>query len=178
MSSLVQSKNAINRFYSKYAAYINPFLKFILALLVFFIIDVKMGYMDTKMNNLQEDWARKLHMEGELKKLVFADAGESEILRRDIAEKYVTELCGKGAAWLTNKASTSEFSIGDDGDIRFTFRLWEEEGKEPICCTLSLFTILSYTSCGLFDVIYDMVFGGVPSASNEIEIAKEPQLPR
>lgn len=46
MSSLVQSKNAINRFYSKYAAYINPFLKFILALLVFFIIDVKMGYMD------------------------------------------------------------------------------------------------------------------------------------
>lgn len=46
MSGLVQSKNAINKFYSKYAAYINPFLKFILALLVFFIIDVKMGYMD------------------------------------------------------------------------------------------------------------------------------------
>lgn len=136
------------------------------------------GLMDTKMNNLQEDWARKLHMEGELKKLVFADAGESEILRRDIAEKYVTELCGKGAAWLTNKASTSEFSIGEDGDIRFTFRLWEEEGKKPICCTLSLFKILSYTSCGLFGVIYDMVFGGVPSASNEIEIAKEPQLTR
>lgn len=45
MSGLVQSKNAINRFYSKYAAYINPFLKFILALLVFFVIDVKLGYM-------------------------------------------------------------------------------------------------------------------------------------
>ena len=90
----------------------------------------------------------------------------------------MTELCGKGAAWLTNKASTSEFSIGEDGDIRFTFRLWEEEGKEPICCTLSLFKILSYTSCGLFGVIYDMVFGEVPVAPSAIQIASEPQLPR
>lgn len=144
--------------------------------------------MDTKMNNLQEDWAQKLHMEGELKKLVFADAGETEILRRDIAEKYVTELCGKGAAWiadkayagadwLTDKALTSEFGMGADGDILFSFRLWEEEGKKPIYCTISLFEILNNMSCGLFGVIYDMVFGGVPSASNEIEIAKEPQLP-
>lgn len=46
MSGLVQSKNAINKLYSKYAVYINPLLKFMLAMIVFFIIEFKMGYSD------------------------------------------------------------------------------------------------------------------------------------
>lgn len=46
MSSFVQIKNAMNKMYTQYAAYINPLLKFILALIVFFIINVKMGYME------------------------------------------------------------------------------------------------------------------------------------
>lgn len=50
MSGLVYTKNAMNKVYAKYAAYINPLLKFILALLTFFIINVKIGYMD-KINN-------------------------------------------------------------------------------------------------------------------------------
>ena len=46
MSGIVQAKNAINKIYSKYAGYINPCLKFILALLVFFVINNRMGYME------------------------------------------------------------------------------------------------------------------------------------
>lgn len=46
MSSLVQIKNAINKIYTQYAAYINPLLKFILALIVFFVINAKMGYSE------------------------------------------------------------------------------------------------------------------------------------
>jgi len=50
MSGLVDLKNEINKIYSKYAVYINPTLKFVLALMVFFIINTKMGYMD-KLNS-------------------------------------------------------------------------------------------------------------------------------
>lgn len=46
MSSIVQVKNAMNKVYSQYAVYINPLLKFVLALLVFFIINAKLGYME------------------------------------------------------------------------------------------------------------------------------------
>jgi len=46
MSGLVQTKNAINKIYSQYAVYINPLLKLILALIVFFVINTKMGYME------------------------------------------------------------------------------------------------------------------------------------
>lgn len=46
MSSIIQLKNTINKIYSQFAVYINPLLKFILALIVFFVINSKMGYME------------------------------------------------------------------------------------------------------------------------------------
>ena len=46
MSSIVRAKNIINKIYSQYAVYINPLLKFILALIVFAVINSKMGYME------------------------------------------------------------------------------------------------------------------------------------
>jgi len=46
MSSIIQLKNSLNKIYSQFAVYINPLLKFILALIVFFIINSKMGYME------------------------------------------------------------------------------------------------------------------------------------
>jgi len=45
MSSLVQFKIAISKIYSKYAVYINPVLKFLLALILLSLINLKMGYM-------------------------------------------------------------------------------------------------------------------------------------
>lgn len=50
MSSLTRTKNAWKKIYSKYAAYINPVLKFLLALIVFITINAKMGYC-TKINS-------------------------------------------------------------------------------------------------------------------------------
>lgn len=45
MSSFVQLKKQIKKIYSKYAIYINPFLKFLLALIVLMVVNGKMGYM-------------------------------------------------------------------------------------------------------------------------------------
>ena len=46
MSNLSRTKNVWKKLYSKYAAYINPLLKFLLALFVFLTINAKIGYMD------------------------------------------------------------------------------------------------------------------------------------
>ncbi|MBQ0027834.1 MAG: hypothetical protein KBS96_04455 [Lachnospiraceae bacterium] len=46
MSGIVEIKAAIQRFYSKNEVYINPILKFLLALVVFAVINNKMGYME------------------------------------------------------------------------------------------------------------------------------------
>ena len=45
MSSLITLKKSFSRIYSKYAVYINPMLKFLLALIILTVINVKMGYM-------------------------------------------------------------------------------------------------------------------------------------
>lgn len=46
MSSLLETKEYIKKIYAKNQAYIDPVLKFILAMLVFVCINVKMGYME------------------------------------------------------------------------------------------------------------------------------------
>lgn len=50
MSELVRVKVAISKIYSKYSVYINPVLKFLLALFLLLMINLKMGYME-KINN-------------------------------------------------------------------------------------------------------------------------------
>ena len=46
MSSLLETKEYIKKIYAKNQAYIDPVLKFLLAMLVFICINVKMGYME------------------------------------------------------------------------------------------------------------------------------------
>lgn len=46
MSGIVEIKAQIQRFYSKNEVYINPILKFLLALIVFAVINGKLGYME------------------------------------------------------------------------------------------------------------------------------------
>ena len=46
MSSLLETKEYIKKIYAKNQAYIDPVLKFLLAMLVFTCINVKMGYME------------------------------------------------------------------------------------------------------------------------------------
>lgn len=45
MSGIVENKEIIKRIYAKYEVYITPILKFILAMIVFFVINGKLGYM-------------------------------------------------------------------------------------------------------------------------------------
>ena len=45
MSGLITLKNNFSRIYSRNAAYINPLLKFIMALIMLYMINAKMGYM-------------------------------------------------------------------------------------------------------------------------------------
>lgn len=46
MNNIVVIKEIVKRFYSKYDAYVNPLLKFLLALIVFGTINSKLGYME------------------------------------------------------------------------------------------------------------------------------------
>lgn len=46
MSNFIVTRELIKRLYSKYEAYINPILKLILALIVFSVINSRIGYMD------------------------------------------------------------------------------------------------------------------------------------
>lgn len=46
MSTFIEVREVIKRIYSKYDAYINPVLKFILAFIVFSVINSKLGYME------------------------------------------------------------------------------------------------------------------------------------
>lgn len=50
MSSLSRTKMVWKKIYSKNAAYINPLVKFLMALLIFIVINASIGYMD-KINN-------------------------------------------------------------------------------------------------------------------------------
>lgn len=43
---MVQFKNELNKFYSKFSIYVNPLLKFFLAVFLLSFINLKMGYMD------------------------------------------------------------------------------------------------------------------------------------
>ncbi len=45
MSDLARIKNSFSKIYSQYAVYINPILKFLLALILLSMINLKMGYM-------------------------------------------------------------------------------------------------------------------------------------
>ena len=51
MSSLLVTKEYIKQIYAKNQAYIDPVLKFVMALLVFILINAKMGYME-RLNNM------------------------------------------------------------------------------------------------------------------------------
>lgn len=46
MSTFIEIREAVKRIYSKYDAYINPLLKFILAFIVFSVINSKLGYLE------------------------------------------------------------------------------------------------------------------------------------
>lgn len=51
MSGILEAKAVIKRYYSKYEAYINPIAKFILALIIFGVLNSKIGYM-TKIDSI------------------------------------------------------------------------------------------------------------------------------
>ena len=51
MSSLLVTKEYIKQIYAKNQAYIDPVLKFLMAMIVFLLINVKMGYME-KLNSM------------------------------------------------------------------------------------------------------------------------------
>ena len=103
----------------------------------------------------------------------------------DLAAKFVEEAIAGGTGflvdWAKGKYETTEFNIRDDNHVVIIFRLWEREGREPVCCGIDLTRSLTYIGSGMFSpfvVIYDMLFGNLVGAQGTISFPRDPKAVR
>ncbi len=134
---------------------------------------------DNVMHNVQYDLNNSLKLEGELRKLA-GWQGESSRVRIDkidILQKYLTEWLGGKCSDVSEKIGDHpEFSVNEAGHVIFSFTYeWEDGGKSNVKVDLNM--ALSFMSGGLFTLVYDNLFGMVPSASSVISAPTDPPLP-
>ena len=103
-----------------------------------------------------------------------------EVTRSGIVEKYLTELCGMGGAWVSeNPKKAAGFWFAANGAVMFSFTLPIQVGAAALnkVIDVDVLKVLSDTANGLFGWFYDTFFGGLPSADALMEIPKDPPLP-
>ncbi len=128
---------------------------------------------------MQYDLNNSLKLEGELRKLA-GWQGESSRVRIDkidILQKYLTDWLGGKCSDVSEKIGDHpEFSVNEAGHVIFSFTYeWEDGGKSNVKVDLNM--ALSFMSGGLFTLVYDNLFGMVPSASSVISAPTDPPLP-
>jgi len=113
---------------------------------------------------------------------------DAEIIKSGIAEKYFTELCGAGAAFIHDNIETAEkvlFWFNPAGEIIFSFSInllagnVDDESAESVMhlCDINLSKAMKNTSGALFNWMYELFFSGLPTAADVMEIPKDPPLP-
>lgn len=113
---------------------------------------------------------------------------DAEIIKSGIVEKYFTELCGAGAAYIHDNIETAEkalFWFNPAGEIIFSFSInllagnVDDKSAESVMhlCDINLSKALKNTSGELFNWMYDLFFSGLPVATDVMEIPKDPPLP-
>ena len=103
----------------------------------------------------------------------------------DLAAKFVEEAIAGGTGflvdWAKGKYETTEFNIREDNHVVIIFRLWEREGREPVCCGIDLTRSLTYIGSGMFSpfvIIFDMLFGNLVGAQGTISFPRDPKAVR
>lgn len=110
---------------------------------------------------------------------------DAEITKSGIVEKYFTDLCGEGVAFIHDnieKVSKNLFWISPAGDIMFSYTInllaGNVDNNDVLhLCDLNLSSALKNTSSGLFNWLYNLFFSGVPVADTVMEMPKDPPLP-
>ena len=113
---------------------------------------------------------------------------DAEIIKSGIVEKYFTELCGAGAAFIHDNIETAEkalFWFNPAGEIIFSFSInllagnVDDESAESVMhlCNINLSKALKNTSGELFNWMYELFFSSLPVATDVMEIPKDPPLP-
>ena len=101
-----------------------------------------------------------------------------EVTWEKICETFFTGLCGEGAAKVFEEVAEGDmrFMVSGAGEFIFRFRLWQFEGKKPIMAEINISRVLTATTSSLFGWLYDLFFGGVPTAETVMEVPKDPPL--
>jgi hypothetical protein len=139
---------------------------------------------DQKIKNVQYQLNDALGFEGELRKLAgFEGASKKvKIEKLGIIEKYLSEFVGKEAGdvaeYLDDQYnSEGSFAIGENGHILFKIAIQGTEKNEKYLITIDFNKISFSLSTGIFGVMWNLIFEGVPFAGAQITIPKDPPLP-
>lgn len=139
---------------------------------------------DQKIKNVQYQLNDALGLEGELRKLAgFEGASKkAQIAKLDIIQKYLSEFVGKEAGdvaeYLDDQYnSEGSFAIGENGHILFKLAIQGTEKNEKYLITIDFNKISFSLSTGIFGVMWNLIFEGVPFAGAQITIPKDPPLP-
>lgn len=140
-----------------------------------------------KQPNLAYQLNDALGFEGKLRQLAGfqGEAKNMKILKLDIVEKYLGEFVGMGAGWVKEKTDEFydnskswdlDFHTVDGGHmvVTLTVEAFENDVYE---LNIDLTKALLNLGCGLFGMLYDLVFGHVPTFTHTVKEPADPPLP-
>ncbi len=111
--------------------------------------------------------------------------GDKLVKGGELAKKFLEECVGEGVGTIIeaaeNKYQTSEFGVAENGDFTITFRLWESEGSDPICCRINLtksFTFAFYGPYSPLVILYDLIFGQLTGEPAMVSFPEDPKQVR
>lgn len=138
---------------------------------------------DQKITNVQYQLNKKLQLEGKLGQIAgFKGASKNvAVTKADFLEKVLMDLFGEGVSTYTEGITDSvvegsSFKYKPDGDVEYTF-VYQDEEENTYTVTVFIIKCFARTTGKLYELIYDEIFGGVPTASAIAKAPKEPQLP-
>lgn len=135
-------------------------------------------FKQTYFSNFQAQYNRWQQLYGELALKGASDT--ATIALSDVLDKYVSELVGEGAGWVSEQiddlVDAGGFSLRD-GSVCYSVVLnFSEDSKCKI--TIDILKALNYVTCPLTSFLIDLIFGSnMPAAAAPIEIPQDPPLP-
>ncbi len=122
---------------------------------------------------------------------VVVDAGkglQAPVDAKVFWQKFISEEVGADTArlidWGAHKYDTMAFDLRNNGDLVFSFALWEAAGQEPVWCEINLSACFKDALilqagpllCSPFGVLYQLIFGSLPAAEKPVTFPKDPPL--
>ena len=113
---------------------------------------------------------------------------KAPVVPKVLLQKFISEEVGADVAhlvdWGAHKADTVSLDLRNNGDLVCTFALWEAKGQDTVWCEINLTACVSDfirmnaapLAFSPFDILYDLLFGGVPAARAPVAFPKDPPV--